>query len=320
MSEAPVDPSDFDPALTGPSDDLAIPFQIEGAQIRGRLVRLGPAVHQILTAHAYPEPVSRLMGEALVLTSMLGSSLKFDGTFSLQTRGDGPVGMLVVDFVTPGMLRGYASFDPADVGDQAGVAENLLGQGHMAFTIDQGQDTDRYQGVVELAGNSLTDCANQYFRQSEQIETAIQLAVGQSMTRDADGAFLSSWRAGGIMIQNLPYEGGVTVDQNPESRAFTNEEDWNRAVILMDTVGADELTDPLLAPARLLYRLFHEDGVRAFRSSPVTAACRCSADRVGNVLASYELDELQGMTEDDGLIRVTCEFCKSVYEFSPMDL
>ncbi len=306
----------------GPKDDVVVPFKIETADIRGRFVRLGDAVDQVLRIHDYPEPVSRLLGEALTLVAMLGSSLKFDGTFSLQTRSDGPVKMLVADFFTPGILRGYAAYDETAVEKAAGSNENLLGKGHLALTVDQGTETERYQGVVELAGQTIAECAHKYFHQSEQIETSVMLSVAGLFQPTARGAaFESVWRAGGIMIQNLPELGGDPPRPISRREREEMEDQWRRAGLLMQTVSDDELTDPTLKPEDLLYSLFHEDGVRVFTAVPIQSGCRCERERVEHVLRKYDQVELKDMAaEDGGVIRVTCEFCKTVYEFDPADL
>ena len=305
----------------GPKDDVVVPFKIENADIRGRFVRLGTSVDDVLRIHNYPEPVSRLLGEALTLVAMLGSSLKFEGTFSLQTRSDGPVRMLVADFFTPGILRGYASFDEEAVQKATGTSEDLLGSGHLALTVDQGAETERYQGVVELTGQSMVACADQYFRQSEQIETSLKLSVASLFQPSEEGEpFGSVWRAGGIMVQNLPELGGDPPKPASRKQREEMEDSWRRAGFLLETGSDDELTDPTLKPEELLYALFHEDGVRVFTAVPLQSGCRCERARVENVLKSYGRADLEEMAAEDGVIRVTCEFCKTEYGFDPAEL
>lgn len=299
-------------------DDLILPFQAEGAGVSGRLVRLGPAVDDILRGHDYPEPVCKLLGEGVALTALLGASLKFDGKFSFQTKTDGPVSMLVIDYQSNGELRGYARFDAdavarLEAANEAGPVE-LLGKGHLAMTIDRGPDMDSYQGVVALEGESLSDAADAYFRQSEQLPTFISVAVARHYSSE-DAASENgggwSWRAGGLVVQHLSREGGFAKSQNdPDS------DDWNRAYMLASTVEEQELVDPMLAPERLVYRLFHEEQVRAFKTQPLLFKCGCSAERVRSVLASFSSDDLRDMAED-GKIHVTCEFCNAVYDFDP---
>src|SRR5665811_29521 len=249
-------------------DDLILPFQAEGAGVSGRLVRLGPAVDQILRGHDYPEPVCKLLGEGVALTALLGASLKFDGKFTFQTNTDGPVSMLVIDYLSSGELRGYARYD-ADVVSQMQDSKTvepakLLGKGHLAMTIDRGPDMDSYQGVVALEGESLSDAADAYFRQSEQLPTFIRVAVARHYSSESAGDGWR-WRAGGLVIQHLSREGGfATAIDDPDA------DDWNRAYMLASTVEEQELVDPMLAPERLVYRLFHEEQVRAFNTQPLS--------------------------------------------------
>jgi molecular chaperone Hsp33 len=295
-------------------DDFVLPFQIESSGARGRLVRLGPAISSVLAKHAYPEPVSKLLGEALALTSMLGASLKFDGKFILQTSGDGPVSFLVAHYHAPGEVRGYASFDEAAFTPEklaAGEARNLLGKGHLAMTIDQGPEMDRYQGVVPLEGNSLTEAADLYFRQSEQLPTFIKIAIARHYEA---GAW--SWRAGGLMVQRLTGEGGAPQDNGHDA---DTDDAWRRAHLLAATVEDHELLDPTLAPERLLYRLFHEERVRAFDATTIRAFCQCSRERVETMLASFSAEDIMDMAEA-GRVKVTCEFCNSEYDLDVNDV
>jgi len=315
-----------DAILTG--DDRVLPFQVERTGVRGRLVRLGGLVDDVLTRHDYPEPVGRLLGEALALTSLLGESLKFDGTLTLQTQGDGPVSLIVTKFTTPGGVRGFAQVEPEiyETLESSGADitnATLLGKGHLALTIDPKREMDRYQGIVALDGGSLADAAHEYFRQSEQIATSIKLAVGRVDT--AGGG--SVWRAGGVMIQHLAADGGVQDEREREARIKAGEteaqltqggedveEAWSRASILLDTVEDHELLDPLVAPEELLFRLYHEDGVRVYEPLPLQRECRCSEDRSQDILRSFPRDEIQEMAEG-GKLTVKCEFCNEVYDF-----
>jgi molecular chaperone Hsp33 len=297
--------------LAIPKDDLVLPFQAENADVVGRLVKLGPTVDTILSRHAYPEPVSRLLGEAVTLTALLGASLKFEGKFILQASTDGPVDLLVADYHVPGGLRGYARFSPERL-SEAEPDARLLGNGHLAMTIDRGADTERYQGVVPLEGDSLTTAADTYFRQSEQLPTFIHLAVARHYEARKSGAGSWTWRAGGLLVQKLTREGGRATGR--EAAAF--EEDWTRAKALAESVEDHELLDPMLAPDRLLYRLFHEEQVRAFRAIPLQSYCGCSRERVEELLRRFSGEELAEMVVD-GEVVVTCEFCNSRYRFDP---
>jgi len=292
------------------TDDLLLPFQVEGAELRGRVVRLGPVADTILSRHDYPEPVSRLLGESLALCALLASALKFDGIFTLQVKGEGPLSTLVADFRTPGDLRGYAGFDEAAVaremaeGDpSAGLVQRYLGKGYLAFTVDQGEHMERYQGIVELSGPSLSDCVHNYFVQSEQLQTSLRVAARRVRLAGGD----ESWRAGGIMLQRLPPSGNA-----PDTE--TLDETWARTTMLMGTASDRELTQADLEPRRLLFRLFHEDGVRVWDPQPVGDSCRCSREKVQHVLRSFPAAEIADMA-DDGRITVTCQFCNTAYDF-----
>jgi molecular chaperone Hsp33 len=315
------------PASTS-EDDTILPFEVAALDLRGRVVRLGPAVDEILARHDYPAPVAKLLGEAIVLTCLLGSSLKFEGRFILQTQTDGPVRMLIVDFVTPDRVRACARFDAARVDvavaeGQAGAGQ-LLGRGHLAMTIDRGPDMNRYQGLVALEGGTLEDAAHEYFLRSEQIPTRVRLAVAEELRRGADGAG-HRWRAGGILLQFLPKaaERMRQADLDPgdapqgaEKHAIAEDDAWVEGRALVDTVEDVELIDPAVSSEALLYRLFHERGVRVFRSAPLNAQCSCSRDNVAAMLRSFSQDDRDHMVQD-GVIQVTCEFCNSIYDFKP---
>jgi molecular chaperone Hsp33 len=313
------------------TDDSVLPFAVAPLDLRGRVVRLGPAIDSILERHNYPKPVSQLLGEAIVLTGLLGSSLKFEGRFTLQTRTDGPVSMLVVDFATPDRMRACATFDRSAVetltaeGRATGAA--LLGRGHLAMTVDQGTDMNRYQGIVALDGGSLEDVAHQYFHQSEQIPTRVRLAVAEMLTRDPGKEPRHAWRAGGLLVQFLPEaperirardlspgdapEGTVTPD-------VLDDDAWVEARSLVETVEDLELIDPEVTAERLLYRLFHERGVRVFDSQPLQDRCRCTRDAVTAMLQQFSAEEVTDMTVD-GEIVVTCEFCSARYRYDPKE-
>ncbi len=284
------------------TDDLVLPFRVDGCGVRGRLARLADTRTRMLENHRYPPPVARLMGEAAALASVLAASLKYDGLFKLQAQGDGSVSMLVVDVSSDGDMRGYARFDAdrlaASDAARGGPLPGLLGAGLLSFTVDQGPDTDRYQGVVPLEGASLAECAQSYFRRSEQLETAILLA--------ADDV-----RAGALMVQRLP----VPPDADPD-RA---ENDWRRGVILASSLRPDELLSDRLTPEDLLYRLYHREGLRASPARPLRFRCRCSDDRVRATLKSFPRAELDDMLEN-GRVTVTCQFCGAAYVYAADDL
>lgn len=293
-----------------PADDLAAAFQIEGWPVRGRLVRLGAAIDEVLGAHEYPEPVAALLGEACALAALVGSSLKFEGRLIVQAQGDGPVRYVVADYDTSGALRGFCRFDPAEVaaaseGFSRPGAQTLLGKGVFIMTLDRGADFERTQGITPIEGESLSLCAEHYFEQSEQVPTKVRLAVGEVTTEAG-----TQWRAGGAMIQIIAAD---------DARGETVEV-WDRSRALFQTLGDDELLDPTITPETLLYRLFHEDGVRLEDAKTLKAQCRCSKDRIAATLQSFSAEDRADMVEDDGKIRVTCEYCSSVYELTPDEI
>ncbi len=288
-------------------DDLVATFQIEDQPVRGRITRLGPAIDEVLTRHAYPEAVANLLGEACALAALVGSSLKFDGRLIVQAQGSGPVAYVVADYDTGGGLRGYCRFDAARVAEVSEGfvrpgAGTLLGGGVFIMTIDQGPQMDRYQGVTPIEGETLALCAETYFAQSEQIPTRVRLAVGQA---DVGAGF--HWRAGGLLIQNIAED-----DARGETR-----EAWTRAQAFFETLGEDELLDPALSSERLLFRLFHEDGVRLLPATPLNGFCRCSHERIVEMLQTFPPEERAQMVEPDGQIHVTCEYCSRVYALEP---
>jgi molecular chaperone Hsp33 len=313
-------------------DDVVIPFAVTPLDVRGRLVRVGPALDLLLANHGYPDEVARAVGEAAALTALLGSSLKFDGRFQLQTRSDGALDMIVVDFDAPDRLRAFARFDAdrlaaARAAGQAAPAE-LIGKGHLAFTIDQGPDMSRYQGVVALEGQGLEAAAHEYFLRSEQIPTLVRLAVAEIMGAEAGGR----WRAGGLIVQFLPDSpdrrrmADLPPGDPPEGASqdgaedFSEDDAWAEARALAATVEDHELVDPGLSSERLLYRLFHERGVTVFESAPLRHACRCSRESIERMLRRFTPQERRDMVGDDGRIGVACEFCGVKREFEPADI
>jgi molecular chaperone Hsp33 len=310
-----------------PVDDAVLPFEVDALDLRGRLTRLGPALDDILTKHDYPPAVGKLLGEAIVLATLLGTALKFDGRFILQTQTDGPVSFLIVDFQSPDRLRAYARYDAKRLKDGQDSGQ-LLGKGHLAMTIDQGADMSRYQGLVALDGGSLEDAAHEYFLRSEQIPTRVRIAVGEEW-RGGDGSGPKHrWRAGGMLLQFLPKKAermrGPDLDPGdaPEGtapHAIAEDDAWVAGRSLIATVADIELIDPELSSERLLYRLFHEHGVRVFRAVAVEAKCSCSRQSVEDMLKSFSQDDRDHMVEN-GVISVTCEFCSSTYVFAPEEV
>lgn len=302
-------------ATATPATDFSIPFQVEGAEARGRLVRMGPLVDEILSAHNYPDPVARVLGDLLALTALMGSQLKFDGTITIQARGSGALTLLVADYEhkasdeNRGHLRGYAQFDP-DILGLLGKAPSFMGmmkQGHMVITIDPDDEKmNRYQGVVPVEGLTVADSARGYFRDSEQIPTVLDLSTVKVMGADA------GWRAGGIIVQHLAA---------PGSQAMVDEkENWTRIEALASTITADEVTDPALPGNDLLFRLFHEDGAIAYEAQELIRTCRCSQEKILATLKQFGKEELSDMVTDNGDIEVTCQFCSTVYSVDPETL
>lgn len=287
-----------------PLTDFAQTFQIEGLDVRGRLLRLGPELAKVLDAHAYPDAVSRMLAETLALGALLASALKYDGLFTLQVQSDGPISLMVADITSDGAVRGYARFDEARVAEAAtakgAIVPRMLGVGHLAFTVDQGDDMERYQGITALEGSTLAVCAQNYFRHSEQLETAIFMAA------KVDG---DAPQVGALMVQRMPQH--LVTD---EAEA---EDGWRRSVAMLASLSGDEMLDPDLASDVLLYRLYHEDGVRAYVPHPLVHRCRCSHDKVSTTLKSFPRGEVIG---DDGHAQVVCEFCKAHYDFTPAAL
>ncbi|EYS95643.1 Hsp33 family molecular chaperone [Bartonella bacilliformis] len=303
-------------------EDTVISFQVEGLDTRGRAVQLGEVLNSILTQHQYPEPVSYLLAEALVLTVLLGTSLKLEGKLILQTHSDGPVNMLVCDFTVPSNLRGYARFDEERLKqaiiDNQTSPEMLLGKGTLAFTIDQGAHMQRYQGIVALDGSNLQKVACTYFDQSEQIATNIRLAVATLIHRDQQGQMKKSWRAGGILTQLLPQASSHQKIQEVKTHNQL-EDQWQEVKALTETIENTELTDPQVGTGRLLFRLFHAQGVKVFKAFPIVAQCSCSHEKIKEILDGFSSEERIQITENEK-ISVTCEFCSTIHHFKPQEL
>jgi molecular chaperone Hsp33 len=304
-------------------DDLVLPFQTVASRMVGRVIRLGTVADTILKRHDYPLPVSETLGQSLALAALVGTALNFDGRLIVQTKSDGPLGFLVVQFETPGLVRGYASFDAARVAEQSknGGQASLIGEGHFAMTIDPGEGKERYQGIVPLSGGAVTEAAETYFRQSEQLPTFIRLAVARHYS--ASGTDRGwHWRVGGLMVQHIAPEAATLTEVEEEEERLLGDTDdhWQRVQMLASTVEDHELTDPTLSPEELLYRLFHEEGVRVMPARAIAVHCKCSRERVHGFLKSFGAHELADMREDDGLIGVTCEFCNTKYRFAPEEL
>ncbi|MGD9979788.1 MAG: Hsp33 family molecular chaperone HslO [Hyphomonadaceae bacterium] len=298
----------FGQAVTG--DDIVAPFSLVGAPVRGRIGRLGSAaLDPILHRHDYPRPVAMLLGEALTLAALVGSLLKTDGRLVVQAQGQGLVPLLVAEHRNSG-VRGYARLAEGANSKLARANRvppgELLGAGNLVLTLDLGEDKPPFQGMVPLEGATLAQCAENYFRVSEQTDTAIRLAVGEVVGGDAP----STWRAGGVLMQRLASD---------RARGDT-EEDWSRASILFGTLTDEELIDPALPADRVLYRLFHEEGVRMAAPTALEDRCTCSEERLTNVMRQFPGNELHDLIEPDGKLHARCQFCAREYLLDPAKL
>lgn len=286
--------------------DLAVPrgitpFYLPNRPVRGRLIRLGPLAEALLNRHNHTDQVRGLLGQALALSAALASALKFSGSFSVQARGDGPVSMLLADCTDIGALRGYARVTPErDIPEDAS-AKTLLGTGYLAFTVDQGKDREPQQGIVTLEGETLAQMAEYYFATSEQLPCRVFLAAGPA----PDG-----WRASALVLERIAGAGGIA----PEITEPEQEEAWRTACILAETVTDAELLDDSLTPERLLYRLFHGEGVAVDRPRALAYGCRCSRARLGDILEGFSTDDLDHMAVAGDII-MTCEFCNFDFRF-----
>ncbi len=278
------------------------PFYLPERPVRGRLVRLGPLGATLLSRHAHPAPVRALLGQALALAAGLSTALKFKGSFSIQIRGDGPVPMLVVDCTEAGALRGYVRVTEDAVIPEGATARQLLGNGYIAFTVDHGLDREPSQGIVSIEGESLAEMAEFYFTTSEQLPARIFVAAAETP---------AGWRASALVMERVAGAGGV----GPELSEAEQTEAWRTATILAETVTADELLDDALPPERLLYRLFHGEGVAVSKPRTLSFGCRCSRPRLGGILEGFSQEDLDHMAVE-GQIVMTCEFCNFDFCFA----
>ncbi len=300
------------------SDDRVLPFVTELSGVRGRVVKLGASIDTILARHDYPEAVSKALGEVLAFTALVGSAIAPGHRLGLQFRTDGAIRFLFADCEAPGRLRATASFDRDKVQSMASSSDAaarraLLGTGHLALTLDRGAGEEPRQGIIPFEGDSLSAAATAFFEQSEQRPSYVRLAVARVREAGSDGWH---WRAGGLLIQK-PLDDGD--DAAAAGTSGDREEDWQRVRILAATVEDHELVDPRLPSERLLIRLFHEEGVRAFSAVPFEAHCRCSRDRVKMFLTRFGAQELADLKDDSGQLTVTCEFCNANYRFEPTE-
>jgi molecular chaperone Hsp33 len=287
------------------------PFHLPQKPVRGRLVRLGPLADALLTRHAQHQVVTRLAGEALALAAALSSALKYRGVFSLQAKGDGPVSMLLADCTEAGALRGYSRADAEKLALLLAATPepdtaDLLGGGYLAFTVDQGNDTDRYQGIVAIEGRTLADMALHYFETSEQLACEVRLACAHTE---------AGWRASALILERVAGAGGLA----PELDQAAQDEAWRTALALAATITDAELLDDALTPETLLWRLFHAEGVAVDRPRALAYGCRCSRQRLSGILEGFSPDDLDHMAVDGDIV-MTCEFCNLDFRFPRQDV
>lgn len=304
-------------------DDTVLPFQLDRANIRGRVARLDGVLENVLSQHNYPPQIEALIAEVALLTALIGQTIKLRWKLSIQVRGDGPARILAADYYAPesvgapARIRAYASFDPEQL-DPAQTPFSQIGKGYFAILIDQGEGSEPYQGITPLDKTSLSACAETYFDQSEQIPTRFELAFGRSqMAGEAE-----RWRAGGMMLQHMPNASPLMVGADAPiiAQDEDNGENWSRANILLDTVDQLELIGPTIAPTDLLLRLFHEEQPRIFDAQPMEFGCTCSDARVRQSLSIYSAKDIAHMTTDDGIVTADCQFCGAHYQFDPKTL
>ena len=293
-----------------PSADFVLPFDLPQAGLRGRMVRLDESSARALSAQALPEAATRITGEALALSAILGTSLKLDGRLTLQTKSDGPLDLVAVDYYgahenVPIGLRGYARLDQPRFAElKTPISfDTLAGEGALAITIEPRRGGKTYQGIVELSPSGIAASAETYFAQSEQLPTALRLAAGPVLTPGSE----TKWRAGGIMLQATP-------------DGLGSEDDWERLTSFLATVEDLELLDTSLKAETLLWRLFHEDETRVHPAEPIAFRCPCDGKRIAGVLKAYSSEDRRGLADPDGIIRARCEFCGRVHEIRPDDL
>lgn len=297
--------------------DHSLPFTLEGKDITGRILRLSQTVDNILKAHQYPKEVNKILGQSLALATLLGSFMKYEGILMLQMKGSGAIRTLVVDYATDGKgeasLRGYAAYDDA-LADKIipQSLENIFGEGYMMITIDQGKYMERYQGITALTGDNLACAAEEYFAVSEQVKTHVRLEC----EKNSDGA----WRAGAMMIQHVAKK---TTDQQKDAIQNTgadhHDENWHNAYVMLKSLKKSELLDDSLSLQTLLMRLYHEIGVRVFDPLKLVNGCRCSEQKLRSVISKFSPKELQDIAEE-GIIKMTCEFCKTEHKFNVKNL
>jgi molecular chaperone Hsp33 len=311
-------------------DDNVLPFQLDNADIRGRVARLDGVLEKTLEQHNYPDPVEAMVAEAAILTSLIGQTIDLRWKLSLQIRGDGPLRIIATDYYgptkegEPARIRAYASFDADRISETVGEPFSMIGKGMFAMLIDQGKGMSPYQGITPLAGRSLAACAETYFAQSEQLPTRFSIAMGKSQEPGAP----AKWRAGGVMIQHMPKASPHANESSGEDGLLAADdllhgddtENWGRINLHLDTVDELELVGPLVSPTELLHRLFHEEAPRVFDSQPIKFGCTCGPEKVEQTMSIYSAKDIGHMTDDAGKVTADCQFCGAHYEFDPATL
>jgi molecular chaperone Hsp33 len=291
--------------------DRSLGFTIAARNARGRLVRLGPVLESIISAHAYPPVIEKLLAEALVLTALLGATLKDDSgqmTLQAQTEG-GPIDLLVCDY-RGGELRGYIKFDADRLAEMPvdPTLFALFGKGYLAITFDQVATGERYQGIVPLEGANLSDAAESYFAQSEQIPSLIRIGV----TRGEHGCV-----AGGLMLQHLA-EGE---DGRDRIHTRLDHPEWEHVAILGSTIKIEELAQRDLPLETIVWRLFNEETeVRLLGGASLTKGCRCDVVHIRDVLSKFPVEERASMADETGKIGVDCAFCSRIFAIPVAEL
>ena len=319
-------------AVEPTSEDKILPFQLDLSDIRGRLTRLDKTLNDILSQHSYPPLVEALVAEATVITALIGQTINLKWKLSLQIRGNGPIKLIATDYFAPskngelGTIRAFASFNEPnlDIGEKNPFEQ--LGKGYFAVLIDQGPNTEPYQGITPLTGGSLHKCAETYFAQSEQLATRFALTIGKSQTKTKK----ISWQAAGLIIQKMPKktERGVVKKEGSTNQLLASadllqgqeSENWNRVNFHIDTVEELELMGPHISKIQLLNRLFHEENPRVFEAQSIKFGCTCSADKVRNTMSMYSSKDIETMTTADGKVTADCQFCGAHYIMEPTKL
>ena len=304
------------PTQNNQNFDTCVSFFIDNGAYQGRLIRMSSVLDTIIGKHCYPRPVAAVVAESTVLAAMLASTLKYEGLFTLQTQSNGAVSMVVVDVTSEGKIRACASFDEEHLkqnqelrktSGEIEAAPHLMGKGHLAFTVDQGPNTELYQGIVDLQGKNLTECSLRYFKQSEQIDTDLKLFL------QAPEGESGSWLAAGIMLQKMPLKGGN--ESSPEEM----EEAWNEAKVFMESLTQDEVFDAELTSEQLLHRLFHANNLSISKCKNYSFGCRCSREKLLQTLSTFSEDDINAMLENNK-VTATCHFCSEKYVFDKGEL